>query len=173
MALITYADKQAMGTQPSIPDVNKVTDSDMNQIKNVVNNMEPSWCVATITTKPTVSSEYFVPLNFIHTKQGNFTLQDGGIRIGSGINHIRVSACVFVENFYGGDAFLWARVYKNNNMISTMLNSGGASYLSAGVPITITSVSEGDIIKLMADSGQGGTLRDTAINTWLCVEKID
>lgn len=34
---ITYSDKQAMGTQPSIPDENKVTDSDMNEIKNVVN----------------------------------------------------------------------------------------------------------------------------------------
>lgn len=34
---ITYSDKQAMGTQPSIPDINKVTDSDMNEIKNVVN----------------------------------------------------------------------------------------------------------------------------------------
>lgn len=38
MALITYADKQAMGTQPSIPDVNKVTDSDMNEIKEAINN---------------------------------------------------------------------------------------------------------------------------------------
>jgi len=35
---ITYSDKQAMGTQPTIPDVNKVTDTDMNEIKNVVNN---------------------------------------------------------------------------------------------------------------------------------------
>lgn len=35
---ITYSDKQAMGTQPSIPDENKVTDSDMNEIKSVVNN---------------------------------------------------------------------------------------------------------------------------------------
>ena len=35
---ITYEDKQAMGTQPSIPEVNKVTDSDMNEIKSVVNN---------------------------------------------------------------------------------------------------------------------------------------
>lgn len=35
---ITYSDKQAMGTQPSIPDVNKVTDADMNEIKSVVNN---------------------------------------------------------------------------------------------------------------------------------------
>jgi hypothetical protein len=38
MALINYADKQAMGTQPSIPDVNKVTDSDMNEIKQGINN---------------------------------------------------------------------------------------------------------------------------------------
>ena len=37
MALITYADKQAMGTQPSIPEVNKITDSNMNEIKSVVN----------------------------------------------------------------------------------------------------------------------------------------
>lgn len=37
MAFITYADKQAMGTQPSIPEVNKVTDSNMNEIKSVVN----------------------------------------------------------------------------------------------------------------------------------------
>lgn len=37
MALITYADKQAMGTQPSIPEVNKITDSNMNEIKSVIN----------------------------------------------------------------------------------------------------------------------------------------
>lgn len=37
MALITYADKQAIGTQPSIPEVNKITDSNMNEIKSVVN----------------------------------------------------------------------------------------------------------------------------------------
>ena len=37
MALITYLDKQAMGTQPTIPEVNKVTDSDMNEIKYAVN----------------------------------------------------------------------------------------------------------------------------------------
>lgn len=37
MALITYTDKQAMGTQPSIPEVNKVTDSNMNEIKTAIN----------------------------------------------------------------------------------------------------------------------------------------
>ena len=35
MALITYADKQAMGTQPSIPrSKQKLTDSNMNEIKS-------------------------------------------------------------------------------------------------------------------------------------------
>jgi hypothetical protein len=35
---ITYSDKQAMGTQPSIPEINKITDSNINEIKTVVNN---------------------------------------------------------------------------------------------------------------------------------------
>ena len=35
---ITYSDKQAMGLQPSIPSENKVMDTDMNEIKSVVNN---------------------------------------------------------------------------------------------------------------------------------------
>lgn len=41
MALITFADKQAMGTQPSIPEVNKITDSNVNEIKDAVNSLEP------------------------------------------------------------------------------------------------------------------------------------
>lgn len=38
MALITFDDKQAIGTQPSIPDVNKVMDTDINAIKTAINN---------------------------------------------------------------------------------------------------------------------------------------
>lgn len=38
MALITYEDKQAMGTQPSILEVNKITDSNMNEIKMAINS---------------------------------------------------------------------------------------------------------------------------------------
>ncbi len=52
MALITYADKQAMGTQPSIPEVNKVTDSNMNEIKNGINNS------TTYSTSEVVIGEY-------------------------------------------------------------------------------------------------------------------
>ena len=38
MAKITYTDKVALNPQPSIADENKVTDDDMNEIKNSVND---------------------------------------------------------------------------------------------------------------------------------------
>lgn len=38
MNKITYADKVAINENVEIPDINKVTDNDMNEIKNVVNN---------------------------------------------------------------------------------------------------------------------------------------
>ena len=38
MAKITYADKTALNTNPQIADVNKVNDSDLNEIKSVVND---------------------------------------------------------------------------------------------------------------------------------------
>ncbi len=37
MAQITYENKVKINDNPNIPDINKVTDADMNEIKNVVN----------------------------------------------------------------------------------------------------------------------------------------
>lgn len=37
--LITYEDKVALDEQPSVADINKVKDTDMNQIKNVINGI--------------------------------------------------------------------------------------------------------------------------------------
>jgi hypothetical protein len=38
MAKITYTDKVSVQVDPTIPDINKVTDADMNEIKDVVND---------------------------------------------------------------------------------------------------------------------------------------
>jgi len=38
MSLITYEDKQAIGTQPTLPEANKITDTNMNEIKTAINN---------------------------------------------------------------------------------------------------------------------------------------
>ena len=39
MNLITYADKVALNKNPDVPEINKVTAEDMNEIKNVINNL--------------------------------------------------------------------------------------------------------------------------------------
>lgn len=39
MALITYDNKVALNENPSIPDINKINASDMNEIKNAINNL--------------------------------------------------------------------------------------------------------------------------------------
>ena len=178
---ITYSDKQAMATHPSIPDVNKVTDSDMNEIKSVVNNnaseITPMYCRATITTEPTVTTNYYVTLNNIGINTGEFTLENGGIKIPSGINHVRISGSVFLNNFPGGQNYLWTKIYRRrgstDDFISGVINNSTNTFISSSVPEVITNVQEGDIIRLMADSPNGGKIRAYATNTWLMVEKVD
>lgn len=56
MSKITYANKVAINENAEIPDINKVTDSDMNEIKNVVNNNDDD--MITINTKLTNATTY-------------------------------------------------------------------------------------------------------------------
>ena len=187
MALITYADKQPLGEQPSIPEVNKVTADNMNEIKNGVNSLETSvdaletrttikYCVATITTAPTISSNYYVPLDATPINEGYFALQNGGIKIPSGINRIRVSGSVFVDNWPAGASYLWVKIFRIRGTqevhISGSINGSPSAYMSSSVPTRIIDVQEGDIIKIMADSGSGGNIRPWSENTWLCVERV-
>ena len=39
MNLITYADKVALNENPNLAEINKVTANNMNEIKNVINNL--------------------------------------------------------------------------------------------------------------------------------------
>lgn len=39
MNLVTFEDKQNLNTNPSVANINKVTASDMNEIKNAINNL--------------------------------------------------------------------------------------------------------------------------------------
>lgn len=56
MNKITYADKVAINENAEIPDINKVTDSDMNEIKTVVNNNDDE--LTTINTNLTNVTTY-------------------------------------------------------------------------------------------------------------------
>lgn len=53
---LTYENKVAINENTDIPDINKVTDDDMNEIKNVVNNNDDE--MITINTKLTNANAY-------------------------------------------------------------------------------------------------------------------
>ena len=150
----------------------------ISQVATYTNGLlpTPKYCVATITTAPTVSSNYYVPLDSTPINEGYFTLQNNGIKIPSGINRIRVSGSVFIDNWPAGASYMWVIISRIRgtqvHYISSSINGSPSAYMSGSVPSTIIDVQEGDIIKIMADSGTGGTIRPGAGNTWLCVEKI-
>lgn len=188
MALITYADKQPLGEQPSIPEVNKVTADNMNEIKNGVNSLETSvdvletkttlkYCVATTNSASTISANFYVPINTITQNEGGFTIQDGGIKIPAGVTRIRTSGSVFIDEWVGGNAYLWGKIVRwrgNSELgICNSIASGSSSYLSASIPSSVIDVQENDIIKLMADSGSGGKIRPYTDSTWICIEKVE
>lgn len=56
MSKITYANKVAINENPEISDINKITDSDMNEIKTVVNNNDDN--MITINTNLTNATTY-------------------------------------------------------------------------------------------------------------------
>ena len=157
-------------------DIVSAINENQGNIEALDEKTTPKYCVATITTAPTISSNYYVPLDTTPINEGYFTLQDGGIRIHSGINRIRVSGSVFIDNWPAGIAYLWVKIIRKRGAqeisISGSINGSPSAYMSSSVPTRIIDVQEGDIIKLMADSGAGGNIRAGAENTWLCVEKI-
>lgn len=58
MAQITYTDKVSLNVDPSVANINKVTDSDMNEIKNVVNGNDT--LMGDLTTLTTTSKASIV-----------------------------------------------------------------------------------------------------------------
>lgn len=163
-----------------IPDVENSLDSDSTENVPSVHAVNekideittPSYCVATITSSQTIPGAFTINLDKIERSQGNFTLENGAIRIGSGISKVRVSGSIFVDGWAGGSNYLWVKILKNTNSVATVLASGTSSYISSPIPNTIIDVSEGDTIKLYADT-PSGNVRSDADNTWLCVEKVE
>lgn len=145
----------------------------INEVNSEVQNKSLEYIVATISSAQTISATTQVNFDRIARSQGNFTLSGGKIIIGAGINHVRVSACIFVDNWPGESNYLWGLLQLNQSNVATSLNSGTSTFLSAPIPTTIFSVTEGDQIRVVADSPGGGTLRNYAETTWVCIEKID
>lgn len=85
---LTYANKVAINENAEIPNINKVTDSDMNEIKAVVNNNDDE--LITINTKLTNATTYSTTETVVGTWTDNKPIYRKVIRnnvIGTAVNH--------------------------------------------------------------------------------------
>lgn len=153
----------------------------INQIASYTNSLNPpELCLVTVAGSKTAGSDYYIPLDTMTKRygpSGNFTISDGGIKIGPNIHHVKVWGNVFVQDFPVGTSYVWGRIYQkrgsSGGVASGSINGSNCSFLSTPIPPTIVDTQENDVFKLIADCSGGGTVRGYVDNTWLCIEKID
>ena len=131
-------------------------------------NVEKNISNTTWTTIPLVrvSSQSNVTAN-------KLSIKNGKVKIGTGINHVRVSGGAFFQGM-GNGTYVWAGVNLNGDSQMLAIHSG-SYYQSCIFPPRIFKVSAGDLIDISANTSNAGgvTTRAGANNTWLLVEMLD
>lgn len=118
-----------------------------------------------------------IPLTRIRSQTNvptsKLSIQNGKVKIGTGINHVRVSGGVFFQGM-GNNTYVWADIRLNGNSQMLSIHSG-SYYQSCIFPPRILNVSAGDLIEISANTSNasGVTTRAGANNTWLLVEILD
>lgn len=178
MALITYEDKISLNYKPEIAEKNKVTDTNMNEIKNVVNvnynEFQNSTLAEVIVGLPSqtynitqVYSYYDKTLNpntTVHINNENnkyFTVTEQEITIGANVRYVEIG---FTLNVYRGvtNQFPVVWIYKNSIADANVLFYGGANMVDWGrtniifMP-KIFEVQEGDTIFVKFGASSTGT----------------
>ena len=99
---LTYANKVAINENAEISDINKVTDNDMNEIKNVVNNNDDDLITINkkLTDATTYSTDEIRVGTWIDEKPIYRKVLTGTLPTGSGENTFNFSG-INIINFYG------------------------------------------------------------------------
>lgn len=138
---ITYTDKVALNPQPSVADENKCTDSDLNQIKSVVNAGIDMLNIFNIEEIPltlsTSGSNILINMNLDMLTVGILIIQ--GFFVGN--SDIYISGIVNYGTRYAAEIIGFRGTNINNSQVS-LQNSGNTIQLpcTANVPTGIGSV---------------------------------
>ena len=119
MSKITYANKVALNENAEIPDINKITDDDMNEIKAVVNNNDDE--LITINTKLTNIAE------LIKSSQGSIEIGDTQIIYGAVIMTFQPG-----EN---SQTIQFKKSFADNNYIVVLTFQNKAAYYTFLSPV--------------------------------------
>lgn len=172
MAKITYTNKETLNSQPSIADKNKVKADDMNEIKSVVNENDDNYIALNnkvndinmisiyLSQNTDVSNNGKIPFDtstFIGTK---LTLNNNGIKIGSGVSKIKVSLNLAVR-YTGTTNKVYGAALQINGSdpsdVSQMLEARCQKTISEPISACsgekIMTVSENDVLTVKVIAG--------------------
>ena len=145
-----------------------------DNIEEAIN--EKNYIVATANEAINLSGNTDIPLSVTNVVGTKLTLENGKVKIGTGVSKVRISGSIFMDITQQGSGYLWGRIAKNGSNVQGSIHPlvTGMSFISACIPLQIIDVKENDLLHLNVDAtGATGTVRNTKENTWLCVEVIE
>lgn len=184
-AQITYADKSAMNVNSTIPDINKVNASDMNEIKSVVNENyteflnainDKNIISASITSNYTLTStnSYIkLPLNTSLSAGTRLTLDstNHNVVVGAGVSKVKISAKVSF-NSVSASGVKWLSIFKNSETPIANPRTITARDMIYSTD-TIVEVQQNDNISIQIIGNNGDVIRNGIGYTNITIEVIE
>ena len=196
-----YNEKENFQTDPNIPEVNKVTDDDMNQLREAViqgvyndasNNWlknqtgtqinpvipryESAYAVAYLTTAQSLinnPSQRLLVTNIDKTG-GLFELNNNKIKALKDCVAI-ISGSLMVDGI-AGSGYVWAKLTLNDEIVdSNLARIFNADYVHCSIPTISATLKKGDTIGMIVEiNGAEGilTARSSKYATFISVAKI-
>lgn len=186
MAKITYDDKISINENADIPAINKCQASDMNEIKQVVNEnddkigeLQPNIITAELVNQMSVTAQSgTINLTDAVIVGNKLSFADGKVIIGAGVSKVKISGNMRVSSS-GNSIGVNLNIFKNNDVYaaSNRTGIGADGYDGIAVSPKLIEVLEGDTIDMRywkSSSTQSMTiLGNTYGSTYLTVEVVE
>ena len=186
MAKITYNDKVSINENADIPAINKCQASDMNEIKQVVNEnddkigeLQPNIITAELVKQISVTPQSgTINLTDAVIVGNKLSFANGKVIIGAGVSKVKISGNMRVSSS-GSSLGVNLNIFKNNDIYaaSNRTGVGADGYDGIAVSPKLIEVLEGDTIDMRywkSSSTQSMTiLGNTYGSTYLTVEVVE
>lgn len=151
------------GIESNSKDIEKLKDVNIMQISPQVSQ--------------TISGTNLNTINcMLHISVGDkLQFENNGVKIGTGISKVKVSANIFLDQKSGGsEAYMYGHISKNAEDVAHTITYSNSIFGSTPIPQKIIPVKEGDIITLGMELSKGTAItRAGANSTWLYVEVVE
>lgn len=129
---------------------------------------------ATFTNDKTSLPGGVLQFDNIHSSSNKLTLSGGGIRIGSGISKVKVSANVFFQWTSANQNYLYMAIRKGSTNVSLSIEAQPFNYAFASLsfPPAYVEVQEGDTFYIVSLEGKTGTFRGGQ-NSYMTIEVVE